>query len=74
MASDPPETGRLVSDTELLQHHLDGDPEAFGALIRRLGHGRLPLFGLLVHPQLGELLVEQIGDQLEVAGPVQASM
>ncbi len=32
---DQAENPRQVSDRELLQLHLDGDPEAFGALVRR---------------------------------------
>jgi RNA polymerase sigma-70 factor (ECF subfamily) len=44
LATDPPESDRPVSDTELLQHHLTGDPEAFGALVRRY---RRELFNFL---------------------------
>ena len=45
MASDPPETDRPIRDTELLQHHLDGNGEAFAALIRRY---RREMFNFLV--------------------------
>jgi len=44
LATTPPETDREPTDTELLQHHLDGDPEAFGSLVRRY---RRELFNFL---------------------------
>ncbi len=48
--TDPPDGRRSVSDTELLQRHLDGDPEAFGALVRRY------------HRELFNFLVRFTGD------------
>ena len=44
MATDPPQGRQQVSDTELLQRHLDGDPGAFEALVRRY---RRELFNFL---------------------------
>lgn len=68
LASDPPETGRLVSDTELLQHHLDGDSEAFGALIRRF---RRELFNFLARftgdPAMAEDVFQETFLQLHLS-------
>jgi len=50
LVTDPPDGRRSVSDTELLQRHLDGDPEAFGALVRRY------------HRELFNFLVRFTGD------------
>jgi RNA polymerase sigma-70 factor (ECF subfamily) len=50
LVTDPPDGRRRASDTELLQRHLDGDPEAFGALVRRY------------HRELFNFLVRFTGD------------
>jgi RNA polymerase sigma-70 factor (ECF subfamily) len=57
LASNPPNTGRGVSDTELLQRHLDGDEEAFGALVRRY---RRELFNFLARFMGDAALAEDV--------------
>ena len=44
LATDSSRSRPAISDTELLQHHLDGNPEAFGALVSRV---RRELFNFL---------------------------
>jgi len=68
LATDPPDTDRLVSDTELLQHHLDGNPEAFGALVRRF---RRELFNFLARftgsPAMAEDVFQETFLQLHIS-------
>jgi RNA polymerase sigma-70 factor (ECF subfamily) len=44
LTADPPQASPPPSDTDLLQRHLDGDPEAFASLVRRY---RRELFNFL---------------------------
>ena len=68
LVPDPPEDERAVSDTELLQRHLDGDPEAFAALVARY---RRELFNFLARftgdPALAEDIFQEAFLQLHVS-------
>ena len=68
--AESPEKNRSVSDEALLQRHLDGDPEAFGALVRRY---RRELFNFLARftgdPALADDVFQEAFLQMHVSGP-----
>ena len=68
LASDPPTGEPKLTDTELLQHHLDGDPEAFPSLVRRY---RRELYNFLARftgdPALADDIFQETFLQLHIS-------
>ena len=68
--AESPEKERAVSDEALLQRHLDGDAEAFGALVRRY---RRELFNFLARftgdASLADDVFQEAFLQVHVSGP-----
>jgi len=68
LATDSAQGERRPTDTELLQHHLDGDPDAFGMLVHRY---RRELYNFLARftgdPALAEDVFQEAFLQLHVS-------